>query len=493
MTRLTTILQYILAGLGGAAAGFGFMRVLQALISGEGLDLLGLILIGAGIAATLAAHALGRRLRKTLGLFMAGAGVVLIAMAILDTLIGLSRGQVEIGAVAQSLIGVVVAFVGYSLVTKGQANLQDKKPGGVPLGIGAFLMAVGLALLIWAVTHNWEAVVMVVVGAVGLATYLEGLYLSQSDDDRREVEYAFRLLEEAAAEGVARKHAAVNRRTFTRWFSELGLLHIVAIIAVIYAVFPIMYVISASLNSGGTLTGSNELFRTIESGNFLALSDTRFWDWFRNTLEIGIITSITTVLMGAAAAYAFSRYRFKGRRMGLIGLLIIQMFPQILAFVAIFLLLMALGYVWPPIGLNSKYALILVYLGGALGANTFLMYGFFNTVPKELDEAAKIDGATHAQIYWTIILRLVAPILAVVGLLSFIGTFNDFVLAKVILQSEGNWTLAVGMYQWVSDEMSKNWGQFAAGAVLGSIPILVLFLALQRYIVGGLTAGSVKG
>ena len=179
--------------------------------------------------------------------------------------------------------------------------------------------------------------------------------------------------------------------------------------------------------------------------------------------------------------------------MGLIGLLIIQMFPQILAFVAIFLLLMALGYVWPPIGLNSKYALILVYLGGALGANTFLMYGFFNTVPKELDEAAKIDGATHAQIYWTIILRLVAPILAVVGLLSFIGTFNDFVLAKVILQSEGNWTLAVGMYQWVSDEMSKNWGQFAAGAVLGSIPILVLFLALQRYIVGGLTAGSVKG
>ncbi|MDO5494621.1 MAG: sugar ABC transporter permease [bacterium] len=317
--------------------------------------------------------------------------------------------------------------------------------------------------------------------------------MSQSDDDRREVEDAYRLLEAAAAEGVAREHAAVNRRTFSRWFSELGLLHVVAIVAVVYSVFPIMYVLSASLNSGGTLTGSNALFRTVETGNYEALGDTRFWDWFMNSLQVGIITSIATVLMGAAAAYAFSRYRFQGRRMSLIALLIIQMFPQILAFVAIFLLLMTLGFVWTPIGLNSKVALILVYLGGALGANTFLMYGFFNTVPKELDEAAKIDGATHAQIYWTIILRLVAPILAVVGLLSFIGTFNDFVLAKVILQSEGNWTLAVGMYQWVSDEMSKNWGQFAAGAVLGSIPILILFLALQRYIVGGLTAGSVKG
>nr|NLD40826.1 sugar ABC transporter permease [Actinomycetales bacterium] len=417
----------------------------------------------------------------------------MVALAVLDTLIALSRRQVEIESVAIALLGVVVAFVGYAVLSRGRAQLADGEAGGVGLGIGAAVLAAGLAALIWTLVQDWGAVVTVVAGAVGVAAYLYGLYLSQNDDDRREVAHAFKLLEEAAAEGVAREHAAVNRRTFTRWFSELGLLHIVAIIAVVYAVFPIMYVISASLNSGGTLTGSNELFRTIETGNFEALSSTRFWDWFVNSLQVGVITSVTTVLMGAAAAYAFSRYRFKGRRMGLMSLLIIQMFPQILAFVAIFLLLMTLGFVWSPIGLNSKFALVLVYLGGALGANTFLMYGFFNTVPRELDEAAKIDGATHAQIYWTIILRLVAPILAVVGLLSFIGTFNDFVLAKVILQSEGNWTLAVGMYQWVSDEMSKNWGQFAAGSVLGSIPILILFLTLQRYIVGGLTAGSVKG
>lgn len=121
------------------------------------------------------------------------------------------------------------------------------------------------------------------------------------------------------------------------------------------------------------------------------------------------------------------------------------------------------------------------------------MYGFFNSVPRELDEAAKIDGATHAQIYWTIILRLVTPILAVVGLLSFIATFGEFILARIILTSEGNWTLAVGMYAWVSDELNANWGLFAAGAVLAALPILLLFMFLQKYIVGGLTAGSVKG
>lgn len=284
-----------------------------------------------------------------------------------------------------------------------------------------------------------------------------------------------------------------NKTPWRRWFQEIGFRHVVAVLAVIYAGFPILYVLSASLNENGTLTGSNRLFRTISSANYEELGDTRFWTWFVNSIQVGVITSIGTVLMGAAAAYAFSRYRFKGRRLGLISLLIIQMFPQILAFVAVFLLLMTLGYVWPPLGLNSKWALIAVYLGGALGSNTFLMYGFFNTIPKELDEAAKIDGATHAQIFWTIIMRLVTPILAVVGLLSFIATFNDFVIAKVVLQSEGNWTLAVGMYQWVSQEMSQNWGLFSAGAVIASLPILALFLFLQKYIVGGLTAGAVKG
>jgi arabinogalactan oligomer / maltooligosaccharide transport system permease protein len=278
-----------------------------------------------------------------------------------------------------------------------------------------------------------------------------------------------------------------------RWWSEVGWRYVVAALAVAYAGAPILYVLSTSVSAGGTLTGSNRLFGTVSGANFAALNETRFWSWVANTMIISTVTAVGTVLMGAAAAYAFSRFRFTGRRVGLTSLLVIQMFPQLLAFVAVFLLLLSLGEVVPALGLNSRLALIMVYLGGALGVNTFLMYGFFNTVPKELDEAAKIDGATHAQIYWTIILRLVAPILAVVALLSFISSVNDFLLAKLILQSEENWTLAVGLYQWVSDRLSANWGVFAAGAVISSIPVVLLFIFLQRYIVGGLTAGSVKG
>ncbi|MCC2333573.1 sugar ABC transporter permease [Cellulomonas wangsupingiae] len=284
-----------------------------------------------------------------------------------------------------------------------------------------------------------------------------------------------------------------NRMPRSRWFAELGWRHLVGVVAVAYALFPIVYVISASLSEGGTLTGSNDLFAEVSTANYEALGGTLFWTWLANSLQIAIATGVGTVLMGAAAAYAFSRFRFTGRRAGLTSLLIIQMFPQMLAFVAIFLLLITLGNVVPALGLNSKLALIAVYLGGALGVNTFLMYGFFNTVPREIDEAAKIDGATHAQTYWTIILRLVTPILAVVALLSFISTFGEFIIARLVLQSERNWTVAVGLFGWVSALLEANWGLFAAGAVISALPVLLLFLFLQKYIVGGLTAGAVKG
>ncbi|WP_448256975.1 sugar ABC transporter permease [Microbacterium aurum] len=287
----------------------------------------------------------------------------------------------------------------------------------------------------------------------------------------------------------AGRRGAVRRR----WALEVGWKYLLAVVILFYAIFPLVYVLSASFNPSGSLAASNTLFSAFDLSNYAALGDTRYWTWYGNTLIVGIAAAVGAVLMGAAAAYAFSRFRFTGRRVGLTALLIIQMFPQALAFVAIFLMLLALGDVFPILGLNSKIALICIYLGGALGVNTFLMYGFFNTIPQELDESAKIDGATHAQIFWTIIMPLVTPILAVVGLLAFIASFGDYIISKIVLVSEDNWTLAVGMYQWVSNQLASNWGLFAAGAILASIPVLVLFLTLQRYIVGGLTAGSVKG
>lgn len=292
------------------------------------------------------------------------------------------------------------------------------------------------------------------------------------------------------APAPADSRAPARRR---RFWAEVGWKYPVAALIIFYAVFPLVYVLSAAFNPRGSLAGSSALFSAVSVDNFAALGETRYWNWMINTLYIGGASAIGAVLMGAAAAYAFSRFRFTGRRASLTGLLIIQMFPQTVAFVAVFLLLLALGQVVPILGINSTVALICVYLGGALGANTFLMYGFFNSIPTEIDESAKIDGASHAQIFWRIIMPLVTPVLAVVALLAFIASFGDFILARIVLTSEENWTLAVGMYQWVSNQLTSRWGLFAAGAVLASIPVFVLFLSLQRYIVGGLTQGAVKG
>ena len=285
-----------------------------------------------------------------------------------------------------------------------------------------------------------------------------------------------------------------TRLTGARWWREIGWRHVAAVVLIVYAVFPLVFALSTSLNPGGSLSGSSQLFRNVDGANFAKLfAETDFPSWARNSIVICTVTAIGTLFMGAAAAYAFSRFRFRGRHGALTSLLIIQMFPQMLAFVAIFLLLLSLGEVFPALGLNSILGLVAIYLGGALGSNTFLMYGFFNTIPRELDEAAKLDGCSHAQIFWKIILRLVAPILTVVGLLSFVATYGDFIIAKVVMQSNDKFTIAVGLYQWASNPRAVPWSLFAAGAIVAAVPVVILFLFLQKYIVSGLTAGSVKG
>lgn len=284
-------------------------------------------------------------------------------------------------------------------------------------------------------------------------------------------------------------------RRLGTWFRMFGWRHAVAIFFSLFAIFPILYVLSASLNPRGTLTGSNRLFRQISLDSYSRLLTSEqypFKHWFVNSLTIGVTTAVLSVLLGALAAYAFSRMRFYGRRIGLLSLVLVQMFPQLLAVVAIFLLISKIGELFPAVGLNTSAGLIMVYLGAALGVNTYLMYGFFNTVPSSIDEAAKIDGAGHARIFFTIILRLVAPILAVVALLSFIASMNDFVIASVILIEPERQTLAVGLYRMVSNPNYADWSAFSAGAVMAALPVVILFLFLQRYIVSGLTAGAVK-
>ncbi|HEX2619780.1 MAG TPA: ABC transporter permease subunit, partial [Phototrophicaceae bacterium] len=144
-------------------------------------------------------------------------------------------------------------------------------------------------------------------------------------------------------------------------------------------------------------------------------------------------------------------------------------------------------------GLNSLGGLILVYLGGAMGINTWLMKGFFDSVPREIDESAMVDGANHWQTYWLLIFPLVRPILAVVAVLSFVGTFNEFILARLLLRDKSNWTLMVGLFEFINADFNRDWGKFAAGALLSATPVVIVYLLLQDQIVGGLTQGAVKG
>lgn len=280
----------------------------------------------------------------------------------------------------------------------------------------------------------------------------------------------------------------------TRWLSRVGWRHAVAVLAVLFSLFPIVFVVSAALNPLGTLSSSTPVPSEASMVNFRnLLADTEFAGWFGNSVLIAGASAAASVFLSALAAYAFSRMRFHGRRVGLMSLLLIQMFPQFLAIVAIFLMFSRITDLWPAIGFNQAWGLILLYLGGALGVNTWLMKGFFDTVPRELDESATMDGATHAQTFFRILLPVVSPILAVTGLLAFIGTINEFLIANVFLTDTGAKTLSVGMYGLVAGERNNNFGMFCAGTLLTAIPTVLVFQFLQRYIVDNLTAGAVKG
>ncbi len=272
---------------------------------------------------------------------------------------------------------------------------------------------------------------------------------------------------------------------------------VIAIIASIIALYPVVYVISASLNPTNSITDLIPGQVSFVNYNKL-VNDNQYpvFVWLFNSIKVAAISTLVTVTLTAFAAYAFSRFRFKGRRTGLLVILLIQLFPNTLAIVSLYLLLLQIGNLVPWFGLNTHGGLILIYSGGALGFNTWLMKGFFDTIPRELDESGTIDGATPTQIFFLILLPLIRPILAVISILAFIGTYADFLIAKVMLTEKETYTLAVGLNLLLGDggsQRASNWGLFAAAALIGALPIVVVFLILQKQLIGGLTTGAVKG
>jgi arabinogalactan oligomer/maltooligosaccharide transport system permease protein len=253
--------------------------------------------------------------------------------------------------------------------------------------------------------------------------------------------------------------------------------------------------VSSAFNNAGTLSTSGLWPTVVGTDNFSDLFNDGarpYWSWYRNSLIICTVGTIGTLFIGACAAFAFSRMRWTGRRQGLLFILLAQMFPALLTFVALYITFAEVGEVIPQIGLNTLAGLILVYLAGAMGSNIWLLKGYFDTVPRELDEAAKIDGASHARIFFTVTLRLVTPILATVGMLAFVGLWGEFLLASIFLTDVNDQTLGVGLYATFLADQNRYFGQFVAGALLASIPVVLVYLSLQKQLIGGLTQGSVK-
>ena len=272
--------------------------------------------------------------------------------------------------------------------------------------------------------------------------------------------------------------------------------HVLIISVCLFSLFPLYLVVISSFNSTGSLRLDSFIPREISFANYKMLfSDPAipYLTWMKNSLVVAGATAVLSVTIGSASAFAFSRLNFKGRKAGIQMLLLVQMFPAILAISAVYVIMERVYTFAPSIGLGTQAGLLLIYLGGAMGVNIWLLKGFVDSIPKELDEAAKIDGASAVQTYWLIFMPLAAPVLAVVSLLSFIGTFNEFILARLFLVDMESRTVAVGLQQFIGGQYSENWGPFAAGSIIASVPIVIIFLSLQKYIVNGLTAGSVKG
>ena len=295
-----------------------------------------------------------------------------------------------------------------------------------------------------------------------------------------------------SAPGSAPTRSSLPR---SRWWREVGWRHVVGVLAVVWALVPVLYIVSASVNPSGSVASTTLVPREVSLTNFrelLTSPSIPFGRWAVNTLVVCTVVTLAQLLFSALAAYAFSRFRFNGRRGGLLALLLIQMFPQFLAAVALYTMISSIGDAVPAIGLNTLLGYTLVLMGGALG-QVWLIKGFFDTIPLSLDEAAKMDGAGHATTFFRIVLPLVRPILAVSGLLVFVSVIAEFLLASIFLTDNNRKTLAVGLYGLIDGDRSNNLGLFAAGAVLTALPVVALFLWLQRYIVGGITAGGVKG
>ena len=270
-----------------------------------------------------------------------------------------------------------------------------------------------------------------------------------------------------------------------------ALAYILLIAVCVIIIYPLLWTIGASFNPGNSLVSTSIIPKNPTNEHYVKLfageGNLFYKQWYLNSLKISVFTMLLSLISVSFTAYAFSRFRFKGRKNGLTLFMLLQMIPQFSALTAIFVLGQMLGL------MNSHWLLILIYVGGQIPMNSYLLKGYMDTIPMDLDESARIDGASRTRIFWQIIIPLSRPMLAVVAMNGFTGPLGDFALSSVILRNPESYTLPIGLYKLVSDKMGASYTTFAAGAILISIPIVIVFLSLQKHFVSSLTAGGTKG
>jgi arabinogalactan oligomer / maltooligosaccharide transport system permease protein len=269
------------------------------------------------------------------------------------------------------------------------------------------------------------------------------------------------------------------------------------------AIYPVLWVISVAFSGTQNLgfadvppdPGFLDRLRAIvpwpaqvSLKNFTdVLTEQPFLRWLLNSAIVAAATTVVGVFLACTAAYAFSRFRFPGRQAGMMSFLVSQMFPGTLLLVPLYIIIVS----WLKLG-NSFLGLVLVYSVTAIPFCVWMLKGYFDTIPLEIEESAIMDGASRQTIFFKIILPLAKPAVAVTALFSFMTGWNEFILAATFLEEEAKYTAPVGLKFFVGG-FSSQWGYFAAGSIIVSLPVVLLFLYLQKYLVSGLTAGGVKG
>lgn len=298
------------------------------------------------------------------------------------------------------------------------------------------------------------------------------------------VDAALAARAQAAGQVRAKSRLRPDERAFL-WISR-----VIIWVVMVATILPIVFVIVASLTPGNAFFVNSVIPSHLSLEHYANVfnpNKTSIILWLRNSAIVCISTGVVSVLLIAGTGYAFSRFRFYGKKYGLMALLLIQMFPAQMAFVALYFLLLKIGL------LNTLQGLVLVFLGGGIPFNAWLFKGYVDGLPRDLEESAYVDGATRFQAFYKVILPLTRPMMAVIFIFQVIGIYNDYILTNFLIADPNKYTVAVGLRQFIFNQFGQNWNDFAAGAVVAALPIVALFLLAQKWLVSGLAAGAVKG